>query len=279
VIGCGAIGLTSAIALQRAGAKVTIYARELPPSVPSSRATGLWTPDSRICFESYATPEFKQRWEGMARKSHATYQSFLGLPGTPVEYIDFYAIHDRGGAQPGVPPETSRPQFAELQRELLPDLLPQREEYAPGQHSLGAYYLSRAPLLMFNLSSYTRTLMADFRSAGGEITIQEFHVPADLARIPERTLINATGYGARALFGDESVVPVRGQLARAIPQPEIHYGLYYQHTSFVPRRDGAVFQVLGESDYYGLGDATTVPDRTEAEHAVNTIAAVFSGSA
>ena len=35
VIGCGAMGLTTAIQLQRAGARVTIYARELPPDVRS----------------------------------------------------------------------------------------------------------------------------------------------------------------------------------------------------------------------------------------------------
>ena len=45
VIGCGALGLTSAILLQRAGAKVTIYAKERPPDVRSARATGSWTPD------------------------------------------------------------------------------------------------------------------------------------------------------------------------------------------------------------------------------------------
>ena len=31
VIGCGALGLTSAILLQQAGARVTIYAKERPP--------------------------------------------------------------------------------------------------------------------------------------------------------------------------------------------------------------------------------------------------------
>ena len=35
VIGCGAMGLTSALLLQRAGARVTIYAKELPPNVRS----------------------------------------------------------------------------------------------------------------------------------------------------------------------------------------------------------------------------------------------------
>src|ERR1041385_3168158 len=45
VIGCGALGLTSAILLQQSGAKVTIYAKERPPEVRSARATGSWTPD------------------------------------------------------------------------------------------------------------------------------------------------------------------------------------------------------------------------------------------
>jgi hypothetical protein len=83
-------------------------------------------------------------------------------------------------------------------------------------------------------------------------------------------------YGARALFGDHSVVPVRGQLARMIPQPDIHYGLIYQNVSFVPRRDGLVFQAIGENDYYGFGDDTTVPDRAEAERAVRTIASLYA---
>src|ERR1017187_9370042 len=82
VIGCGALGLTSAILLQRAGAKVTIYAKELPPNVRSSLATGLWTPDSRICFEQHATPAFKQTWQSMTRHSFRMYQNMLGLPGT-----------------------------------------------------------------------------------------------------------------------------------------------------------------------------------------------------
>ena len=45
---------------------------------------------------------------------------------------------------------------------------------------------------------------------------------------------------------------------------------------FVPRRDGFVFQVAGESDYYGFDDDTTTPSRTEAELAVNTIASLFA---
>jgi glycine/D-amino acid oxidase-like deaminating enzyme len=279
VIGCGAIGLTSALLLQRAGARVAIYAQELPPNVRSSLATGLWTPDSRICFEQHATPEFRQRWEKMARRSFATYQTLLGLPGAPVEFIDVYWVSDRADDGRGLPPEDQRPRFAELQRELIGDLTPRTEEFAPGTHSLGARYLRRNALMMFNLPAYTRMLMSDFLAAGGRIEIATFHTPADLARVRERTLINATGYGARSLFDDASVIPVRGQLARVIPEPEVRYGLFYKGVAFVPRRDGLVFQVIGENDYYGFNDESAAPDRAEAERAVNTITGLFRAAA
>jgi glycine/D-amino acid oxidase-like deaminating enzyme len=279
VIGCGAIGLTTALLLQRAGANVTIYAREIPPDVPSSRATGVFTPDSRICLAQYATPEFRQLWERMARRSFASYQTYLGLPGTPVEFIDTYFVTDTAEPAPrSLTAGDPRPQFAHLWREQLGDLMPGSQSYAPGTHPFGNRYVRGGAGLMFNLAAYGRALLADFHENGGRIRVEEFRSPADFARVRERTLVNATGYGARALLGDESLTPVRGQLARAMPQPEVHYGLIYDGVAFVPRRDGLVFQVIGDNDYYGYDDPSTAPDRTEAELAVHTIARLF-GSA
>ena len=277
VIGCGALGLSSAILLQRAGAQVTIYAKEIPPQVRSSLATGLWTPDSRICLASNATPQFRTRWESMARQSFQAYQSLLGLPGDPVEYIDTYLVSDapRDRAR-DIVALGGRPPFAELKRDLIDDLIPQRRVFAPGSHPFGARTVEASSLMMFNLSAYSRMLINDFLVDGGRLEIAEFHVPADLGRLAQNTLINATGYGARALFGDASVTPVRGQLARMIPQPDVHYGIFYNNASFVPRRDGLVFQQVGSSDYYGFDDDTTVPDRAEAESAVRTIAGLFA---
>lgn len=276
VIGCGAMGLTSGLLAQRTGARVTIYAKDLPPNVRSSLATGVWTPDSRICLEEYATPAFKQGWAGMARQSFKTYQTLLGLPGNPVEYIDNYFVSDQAiGSRRGGSAADTRPRFAELQRELIPDLIPVPTQFDPGTHQFAERYLRRNTLMMFNISAYARLLLSDFIAAGGKIEIREFHTPADLGGLREKTLINATGYGARALFSDESIVPVRGQLARMIPEPGVDYGLFYKNVAFVPRRDGWVFQVTGDSDYYGYNDDSTVPDRAEAELAVNTIAELF----
>ncbi len=275
VIGCGAIGLTTAVLLARTGARVTIYARDLPPFTRSSWATCVFTPDSRIALAKYVTPEFNKTWNERARYSYRTYQSLLGLGDQPVEYLDFYAVNGGQTVAGGDEANEGRPAFAELEGELLADLEPKDRTFPGGTHSLGAHALTRTTTFMFNLSAYAHFLMSDFRSADGKIEVTEFNSPADFSRLPQRTLVHATGYGARALFNDQSVIPVRGQIARTPPQEGIHYGLAYRDSIFVPRRDGFVFQVIGNDDYYGYGDDTTAPDRVEAEHAIQTIQSLF----
>src|SRR5207253_8078340 len=92
--GCGALGLTSAILLQRAGAKVTIYAKERPPEVRSARATGTWSPDSRVALTNTVSSDFPALWEKMCRYSFHEYESYLGMAGNPVEWTDRYILSD-----------------------------------------------------------------------------------------------------------------------------------------------------------------------------------------
>src|SRR5580700_2400240 len=123
VIGCGALGLTSATLLQRAGAKVTIYAKERPPEVRSARATGSWTPDSRIALTNAVSPDFPALWEKMCRNSFHTYESYLGMAGNPVEWTDRYNLSD---ASPGGPQPSDSPgalSFARYQNRVR-DLTP-----------------------------------------------------------------------------------------------------------------------------------------------------------
>jgi len=109
VIGCGIIGLTSAITAQRAGAQVTIYTRELLPRTRSVRANGSWTPDSRIALAAEAPPNFGETWEQMARMSWKSLRPYVGLPGNPVTFTDHYRLSDTPFGQPvpvdpGIPP-------------------------------------------------------------------------------------------------------------------------------------------------------------------------------
>jgi glycine/D-amino acid oxidase-like deaminating enzyme len=280
VVGCGAIGLTTAIQLQRAGARVTIYARELPPDVLSSFATGVWSPSSRIGMEESLTPAFKARWQSMTRTSWRMYQNLLGLPDAPVEFVDNFGLSDtppisRTAGSPHPARSDGRPLFAELDRELVPEIGVQSVEVSPATTPFATGHVRRGMQMMFNLPAHARMLMADFRAAGGRIVIDELRTARDFARLAHKTLVNATGIGARALLGDASVVPVRGQLAHLIPEPGIRYGLQYRKVGMVPRRDGFVLQVYGEDDYFGYDDPTRVPDMNEATLAVNTIAAAY----
>jgi len=273
VIGCGALGLTSATLLQRAGIGVTIYAKDRPPDVRSSLATGLFTPDSRICLDGHDTPEFRKTWAEMCRTSFQAYQNYLGFPDRPVEWIDIYHLSNPNIPQPE---ETDTVKFAELWRTLANDLGPASAQLTAGDNPFPAFHVRRSTNMMFNITEYAHLLISDFLAAGGHIETKEFHSPADFAALPEKTLINCTGYGARALFNDQSVVPVRGQLARLVPQPEVNYGLTYDNVGLVPRRDGLVIQAYGADEGVGYGDDTTEPDRAEAEQAVATIASLFA---
>ena len=87
-------------------------------------------------------------------------------------------------------------------------------------------------------------------------------------------IVNCTGYGARALFGDETIVPVRGQMTWLPPQPEVRYGLYYKGMGVVSRPDGVGVQNIG-GDMFGYGETDETPDRLEAEKAIARIAALY----
>jgi glycine/D-amino acid oxidase-like deaminating enzyme len=274
VVGCGAIGLTSAITAQRAGAKVTIYAKELLPQTRSSRATGLWTPDSRIALESKAGPAFGDLWERMARTSFKTYRNYLGLPGNPVEWIDWYNVRrtPRGQGGSGEPPGAL--DFAEYGSRIR-DLTPRTTDVPPGESPFDSASVGRSEIMMFNIADYGHTLMTDFLAAGGRTVVREFHSPAEIAALDEKVVINCPGYGGRALWKDETITPVRGQIGWLIPQPEVNYGLYYSGVSMVPRRDGIVVQALEGGDMRGYGDDHETVDRAESEHAVQTLAELY----
>jgi glycine/D-amino acid oxidase-like deaminating enzyme len=274
VIGCGALGLTSATLLLRAGAKVTIYAKERPPDVRSARATGSFTPDSRIALTNSVTPDFPALWETMCRRSFHTYESYLGMAGNPVEWTDRYQLSDSNPAEevenPGRDDSLSFARYQDRVRDLTPHL----EDLPPASNPFPTRYAQRTSSLMFNIAGYSRQLVNDFLVEGGKIEHVEFHSPSELSQLAQKVVINATGYGARALWKDESIVPVRGQIAWLIPQPEVHYGVMYKGEYILGRRDGIVVQ-QGLSDMEGYNDTNEEPDRAAAEGSVRLAAELF----
>jgi glycine/D-amino acid oxidase-like deaminating enzyme len=117
--------------------------------------------------------------------------------------------------------------------------------------------------------------VTDFLVEGGKIERVEFHSPSELNQLAQKVVINATGYGARALWKDESIIPVRGQIAWLIPQPEVNYGVMYKNVSVLSRRDGIAVQDGGKGEMDGYNDSNEQPDRGAAESAVQVVAELY----
>jgi D-amino-acid oxidase len=276
VIGGGALGLTSAILAQRAGVSVTIYCKDLIQHARSARATGSWTPDSRISLTEPAGPQFAVLWEEMARTSWKTYRSYLGLPGKPVEWQDRYTLSDLTAEEAHAQAEAQNTMGFAAYGDRIADLMPKAITMPPGSTPFPTRYVRRNANLQFNISAYAHMLQNDFLLAGGKIEMREFHSPAELTQLKEKVVINCTGYGARALWKDESIVPVRGQIGWLIPQPEVTYGLNYHGVALISRTDGIVVQAVDGGDLRGYKDSNETISRAESERAVGVVEELYS---
>jgi len=275
IIGAGALGLTAALTAQRMGANVTIYAKEQFPYVRSARATGTWSPDSRVALEKDAPVGFAERWEQMTRASFSMFQNYLGMPGDPVEWTDRYGLSDLSPAERAARPHASDTAgFLHLE-DRLQDISPRSVPLGPGEHPFSSRFAYRNSSLTFNVANLGHQLMTDFLVAGGKIIPTEFHAPSELSRLKQKVIINCTGYGARALWKDESIVPVRGQITWLIPQAGAHYGVSLRSLSVLARRDGIVVQETGETEMFGYNDANEEPDRAAAEASVRQAMTIY----
>jgi D-amino-acid oxidase len=105
--------------------------------------------------------------------------------------------------------------------------------------------------MMIEPPIYLRALLRDFYNAGGKVVVKEFRTREEIMRLPERVIFNCTGLGARALFDDPKLIPVRGQLEVLLPQPEIDYG-YIGPGHMFPRSDGIFLGGTFDRDDWSL---------------------------
>jgi hypothetical protein len=295
VIGCGIIGLTTAVLAQQYGLKVTIYSRDPIQRSRSFRASGSFTPGSRIALADPAGPAFGDLWEQMARFSWKAFRTCLGLPGKPVEFSDSYALSDTpmqrrvwtpdpaitdSYATKGVPLQHT--EFAHLD-ERIRDIVPQSVTLAPEEIPFNVPYATRTSQMHFNFSSYAHMLQSEFFGRGGQYVMRDFATPAQFADLKEKVVIHCTGYAARDLMNDQTVIPVRGQTGWLVPQPEENYGVRYKNVSVLSKADGVVVQNNSSTpelgDMLGVGNSMELVNRADTEAALKIIAQVFAPAA
>lgn len=253
VIGAGAVGLATARLLQRRGRPVTIHARDLPPNTTSNIAGAQWSPTS--VADSLDGP-FGDEFEQAARLAHRHFQTLAG-PDYGVRWIDNYFPSDN-------------PMGVADYRSRLRDLYPEWEDLEGDEHPFPTRYARRVATMFIEPPRYLRALLRDFHIAGGQVVVGEIQDLRQLAALPEPVVVNCTGLGARDLFGDRDLVPVKGQLVVLRPQPEVDYltvggGRFSTRGSqyMFPRADGVL---LGGT--FERGVETPEPDPAETERIV-----------
>jgi D-amino-acid oxidase len=123
-------------------------------------------------------------------------------------------------------------------------------------------------------SIYLDALVEDVLASGGKIKIRKFETPRDLMALDETVIVNCTGLGAKALFNDPELIPLKGQLIVMVPQDEVNFSTngalpaantppgVFVH--MMPRHDGIV---LGGTSQRGVW--TTEIDEAERKRVVD----------
>lgn len=246
VLGCGVQGITAAYILARRGHDVTLYAEDLPPHTTSNVAGVLWMPTGYY-DRAVATDAFHQMDRRLIRLAFHSFLPFVNRPGYGVYWSDHHQLSRRGS------PDT---------RHELPggdDLYPELSLSTQGT-LFGYPYQERFKALIIDPDYYLDALLKDAQIAGARVERVRLGSLDEVMALPEQIVVNCTGLGARDLFGDDSLVPVRGQLSHLLPQPEIQYS-YVAPTSggvlyMFPRKTGLV---LGGTHEMGEGKIEVDP--------------------
>ncbi|MEO1576084.1 MAG: FAD-dependent oxidoreductase, partial [Pseudomonadota bacterium] len=208
VIGAGIMGLTTARLLQDAGWQVTIYTRGMSRHSTSNVGAGQWAPTS-VFSEGVATPAFEAQFRQASRIAHHAYQNMVG-PHYGVSFKENYFL----GADAQRDPYHLRE---------MPELFTSVALLGPGEHPFPVDTVKRVVTMMIEPAIFLRRVRDDFYRAGGAYVIQDFQSVEEVLALNESIIFNCTGLGARALFGDDDMVPAKGQLVFIPPDPAVDY--------------------------------------------------------
>jgi D-amino-acid oxidase len=276
VIGCGALGLTAAILGQRAGChSVTIYAKDSPTESRSFRATGSWTPDSRLALASVALPAFASHWEQMTRNSWRHFHALIAEPKAAVTFNDRFTPSDLHPDAFDRERCALNPLGFAIYRDRVADLSQPAEDFGPGSHQFPTTWVRRRPEMMFDITRLVARLVDEFQYQGGVLERREFHTPNDLVHLRQPVILNCTGYAARKLFGDDSLVPILGQIGWLPPQPEVNYGLFLDDLIVLARPDGIAVQNSHHTDTTGWNDQNETAELEETRSSLRQLRSFF----
>jgi glycine/D-amino acid oxidase-like deaminating enzyme len=249
VIGCGAVGLTCARELQRCGFDVTIYTKAVPPDTTSNMAFAGFTPTAWLVETRAVTPAWEEQFRRAVTIAYRRLQLLVGR-GYGVTWLSSYT--------PTNDPRAASGTIAMLPAEVQTGLV----LLSPGEHPFPTSYAVQSLMMRVEPSIYLDALVADFQRSGGRIVIRKLDTRNDLMWLPESLVVNCSGIGAREIFGDEELIPLKGQLTAILPQPEVDYStnggigapspIPGNGLHMMPRSDGIILGGIAQRGIWSL---------------------------
>ena len=255
ILGAGAVGLATARLLQERGVEVTIYSKDLPPYTTSNIAGGQWFPVT-VYDNDRATPQFLAQFFEASRFAYRRYQLMVG---------DYYGIRWMPNYQMSNDPLAGGGLIS--RQSPLAELLPDLRDLQPGEHPFPFRHVRQFDTMFIQPSIYLEAMLREFRIAGGTIVVQEMRELRDVLALPQPVIVNCTGLGAKALFNDAELTPIKGQLTILLPQPEVDYATLPPGLYMFPRRDGILLGGTHERGNWDLAPDRDAEARIIAGHA------------
>ncbi|GAA3249590.1 FAD-dependent oxidoreductase [Nonomuraea helvata] len=253
VLGAGVMGMTAATLLLELGLRVTIYSDRDPAQTTSFKAGGHWA----VSVVKYEGKE--NELKDILRTSYTTFKNSIGHG---------FGVSERPNFTPKPSPNL------DVVEQLVPGLLPARVPLTrlpfEGHTKPGFKYQT----LLVEPPIFLPRLESDLKARGVMFVHRNFtskqHVFTSLT---QKLIVNCTGLGAKVLWNDSKMVPVKGQLAMLPAQPDLQY-LYGQDGYMFPRADHVV---IGGTFEEGVNNE--VASKTVCKDLVKHIAALFGKAA
>jgi len=255
VLGSGVIGLTTARLLQDEGFDVTIYTKALPPDTTSNIAGGQWGPSNVYANPDSLSQEFTDQYVFACKFAYERFQITTD-PRYGMRWMRNYVLGDTPFTpHPSPLGPTGKPTVAGATDALMPEVKALKQ----GEHPFGNKFCLQFDGMLIEPPLFLSALLTDFRIAGGKIVVGEIRTPAEVQALRQKLVFNCTGLGAKALFNDAELTPLRGQLTILLPQPEVTYSTQWEDTYMFSRHDGVILGGTHEMGNWSLDvDESTV---------------------
>jgi D-amino-acid oxidase len=234
--------------LRKLRLNVTIYSERKVSETTSSKAGGQWAV-SVIEFNGK-----KQELGQILRTAYTTFKNSIGKG---------FGVSER-------PNDTAtRSHNLDAVLQLAPGLIPEPVHLSrlpfEGHTSPGFEYQT----LLIEPPIFLPRLEADLKARGVPFVSKKFANKTDiLTSLSQKIIINCTGLGAKILWNDLKVVPLKGQLAMLPAQPNLQY-LYGQNGYMFPRADHVV--IGGTFDH----ENDEIPNKAVCQDLMRHIASLF----